>query len=118
MQEAYVGIDVVFAKNKRLPIAVVVRSRSGLEPLSLRRAQAKPPGRQGNVCILHDDIVGEFAEETAAYTRSVESEFGIRLAGVAIDAPSAPKAIGPARRQCESALDERKISCKTTPGNS
>ena len=33
MQEAYAGIDVAFAKNKRLPVAVVVRLGAGLEPL-------------------------------------------------------------------------------------
>lgn len=115
MQEAYAGIDVAFAKNKRLPVAVVVRSGAGVEPLSLRRAHAKPPAGRGNVGILHDDIIGEFAEETAAYLKSVESEFGVRLARVAIDAPSAPKAVGLVRRQCESALDERRISCITTP---
>jgi hypothetical protein len=115
MQEAYAGIDVAFAKKKRLPVAVVVRSGAGLEPLSLRCAHATPPAGRGNVGILRDDIIGEFAEETAVYLKSVESEFGVRVARVAIDAPSAPKAVGLMRRQCESALDERKISCITTP---
>jgi hypothetical protein len=115
MQEAYVGIDVAFAKNKRLPVAAVVQSRLGLVPLSLRQANVKPPIGRGNVCILHDDAVGEFAEETAGYLRSIESELDIRVARVAIDAPSAPKAVGLARRHCEHALDESRISCITTP---
>lgn len=115
MQEAYVGIDLAFAKNKRLPVAAVVRSHSGLEPLSLRQAHARPPVGRGNVCILQNDAAGEFAEETTVYLRSIESEFDIRVARVAIDAPSAPKAVGLARRQCENALDERRISCITTP---
>src|SRR5690349_11245369 len=98
MQEGYAGIDVAFAKNKRLPVAVVVRSGAGLEPLALRRSHAKPPVGRGNVCILHDDVIGEFAEETVAYLKRIESEFGVRVARVGIDAPNAPKSVGLTRR--------------------
>jgi hypothetical protein len=115
VQEAYAGIDAAFAKNKRLPVVVTVRSSSGLEPLPLRSASAKPPAGRGNVGILDNEAVRAFAEQTVAYLTSIESESGVRVVRIAIDAPSGPKAVGVARRQCEIGLDRRRISCITTP---
>jgi hypothetical protein len=45
----------------------------------------------------------------------VERHFGVRIARVAIDAPSDPKSLGTKRRLAELALDARRISCITTP---
>ena len=115
VQEAYAGIDVAFAKNKRLPVVVTVRSGSGLEPLPLRSASVKPPAGRGNVGTLDNEAVRAFAEQTVAYLTSIESESGVRVVRIAIDAPSGPKAVGAARRLCEIGLDRRRISCITTP---
>ncbi len=115
MEQAFAGIDVAFAKNKRLPVVVCVLRHAGLEPLPLRRAATKPPTGKGNACILDEEGVNRFADETAAYLKSVESEFEIRIQRVAIDAPSAPKVTGATRRQCEVGLDRKRISCITTP---
>lgn len=115
MKQAFAGIDVAFAKNKRLPVAVCVLSHAGLEPLPLRRAAIKPPVGKGNACILNEEGVNRFADETAAYLKKIESEFGICIQRVAIDAPSAPKVTGATRRQCEVSLDRKRISCITTP---
>jgi len=113
--DAFAGIDVAFAKRKRLPIVVCRRLGIQLEPLPLRNAAAKPPVGKGNARILDPDTVQNFADETAAYLRRIESEFGISIKRIAIDAPSAPKETNSTRRQCEVALDQRQIRCITTP---
>jgi Protein of unknown function (DUF429) len=115
MEAAYAGVDVAFAKKKRLPV-VVCRFRGGsLEPLPLRMAAAKPPVGKGNARILDVVAVDRFADQAAAYLEAVESEFGVRIQRIAIDAPSEPKRPGAARRQCEIGLDRRQIGCITTP---
>lgn len=115
MEHAFAGIDVAFAKNKRLPVVVCALRHAKLEPLPLRSAKAKPPAGKGNARILDEEGVNRFADETAAYLRSVESEFEICIRRVAIDAPSAPRSPGATRRQCEVGLDRQRISCITTP---
>lgn len=86
-----------------------------LQPFPLRVASAKPPSGRGNVRILDEEIILPFADETAAYLRCLESEFGIQIRRIAIDAPRQPKAAGVKRRMCEVELDQRRISCITTP---
>ena len=116
MEEAYAGIDVAFAKNKRLPLVVCLRRERMLEPIRLRRFATKPPVGHGNARIVLDrQSVARFADDTAAYLRTVESIFKIRIRRVAIDAPSDPKVDGASRRQCEIGLDQQRISCITTP---
>lgn len=115
MLDAYAGIDVAFAKKKRLPVVVCTFQDGRLEPFPLRRAAAKPPRGHGNACILDKEIILAFAEETASYLRCLESEFGIQIQRIAIDAPSQPKTTGLRRRVCEVGLDQRQISCITTP---
>jgi len=113
--DAFAGIDVAFAKGKRLPIVVCTFCGIRLEPLPLRSAAAKPPVGKGNARILDRDTVRGFADETAAYLRRIESEFRISIRCMAIDAPSDPKKIGARRRLCEVGLDQRGIRCITTP---
>jgi hypothetical protein len=115
VQDAHGGIDVAFAKNKRLPVVVCVPCSVGLAPLPLRTSPWKPPAGRGNARILDGEVVQEFAEQIASYFRRIESAFGVRIVRIAIDAPSDPKAVGAARRQCEIALDRRRISCIATP---
>ena len=115
MERVYAGIDVAIAKQKHLPL-VVVRVVNGIvQPLPLRRAIATPPQGRGNARALDAAVRETFAEETAAYLRSVEKEFGVQIARIAIDAPSDPKRSGSARRACEREMDRLKISCITTP---
>jgi hypothetical protein len=115
MEDAYAGIDVAFAKKKRLPVVVVVKRGAVLEPLPLRSAKAFPPAGEGNARILNDPTVKLFAQQVFDYLRDVEKEFGVRIRCVAIDAPKQPLKEGKQRRECEKGLDARRISCITTP---
>jgi hypothetical protein len=114
--EAFAGIDVAFARGKALPVSVCVRRSNRLEPLRLRdRSAPVPPRGRGNPEAILEAPVCEFANEAAQYLHQVEQHFGVRIARVAIDAPSDPKSLGTNRRLAELALDVRRISCITTP---
>ena len=60
MVEAYAGIDVAYAKRKRLPIIVCTHRDGKLEPLPLRSLPAPPVGK-GNAQILDQPAVAGFA---------------------------------------------------------
>jgi hypothetical protein len=114
--DAYVGIDVAFAKGKRLPIALCVWRNNRLVPLPLAELLAlNPPRGRGNVAALDTGSVKEFAEETAVYLRELEKHFGVSICRIAIDAPSDPRPANLHRRRSEAALDSRRISCFATP---
>lgn len=114
--EAFAGIDVSFAKRKLLPIAVCVKNKIGLEPLSLRDLPGiSPPRGQGNAKSLDHKTVTQFAKDTATYLHTIEDRFKVLISRIAIDAPSCPKKAGTRRREAEKALDSRGISCITTP---
>jgi len=116
---AFVGIDVAFAKKKRLPISVCVWNTNRLIPLPVAERRAPPPPRgAGNVASLDNTTVSKFADETATYLRQLETHFCVSSRRVAIDAPSDPKIYGSQRRKAEEALDARGISCFTTPSSS
>jgi len=115
MHEAYVGIDVAFAKRKRLPLVACVRRGDVLEPLPLRSAEVLPPAGQGNARLLDDKAAVSFAKATIEYIGAVEAEFGVRVTRIAIDAPSDARRQDQARRLSERELDKRQISCFTTP---
>ncbi len=116
MMDAYAGIDLAFAKDKLLPISVCVIREGRLEPLHLRsKIPTRPPRGQGNPKALDPVVIEDFADETARYLRSVESNFDVSIQRVAIDAPSDPKRRGERRRAAEVALDGLGISCITTP---
>lgn len=89
--EAFAGIDVAFAKGKRLPVCVCCWINSRLVPLLLRKAKTSPPRGQGNAATLINENVLAFAEATSSYLRAVESEFNVRICRIAIDAPSDPR---------------------------
>jgi hypothetical protein len=59
--------------------------------------------------------VTSFVSEVAKYLRALEGQFRLKIRGIAIDAPSAPKENHQERRQAEQALDCKGISCFTTP---
>lgn len=113
--EAYVGIDVAIARSKRLPVCVCVRRHGALQPLSARSLHALPPRGIGNPGALRPEERTRFAEDARAYLHAVQSECGVRVRRVAIDAPSAPSGPGLARRPAEVALDELGIHCFSTP---
>lgn len=114
--DAFVGIDVAFAKRKRLPVCVCVRKGERIAPLALATvAVLRPPVGSGNAATLDSDGLARFADQVAAYLRQVESHFGVTICRIGIDAPSDPRRDDLARRQAEVALDARRISCFTTP---
>jgi hypothetical protein len=114
--EAFAGIDVAFARGKALPVSVCIRRGGRLEPLRLRDSRApEPPRGRGNPEAIIEASACEFADEAAKYLHEIERHFGVRIARVAIDAPSDPKSLGSKRRLAELALDGRRINCITTP---
>lgn len=115
VQDAYAGIDVAFAKKKRLPIVVAVRKRVSLVPLLLRSSPRRPPAGKGNAATLDKEALKAFCDDTASYLRGIESEFNVRIVRIGIDAPSSPKTDGALRRECELELDRKRISCIATP---
>jgi hypothetical protein len=113
--DAFAGIDVAFAKKKRLPLVVCTEVEGQLKPLPLRQFSLKPPAGRGNAKAIDDAALTVFAEETAAYLKEIEEHYGVKIRRIAIDAPSVPKVNGRKRRECECALDALGISCITTP---
>lgn len=113
---AFAGIDVAFAKGKRLPIVICTKEDRRLVPLLLRDfREALPPRGRGNRIALDPGAVRTFALEALEYLRAIEKAHGLRLQRIAIDAPSCFKREGVARRAAELAMDERRISCFATP---
>lgn len=111
---AYAGIDVAFAKRKRLPVSVCTLEAGRLTPLPLRDcAFPPPPAGRGNVAALKPDVVSAFAHEALDYLHAIERLAGVAIRGVALDAPRAPSQGG--RRACERAMDRLGISCFATP---
>lgn len=115
MKSCFVGIDVAFAKRKRLPIAICTWEDGRLVPLPLRRLHITPPRGRGNVAAIDPTAVAEFADETYAYVVEICNYFALRVAAIAIDAPSSARSDGVPRRAAEVAMDKAGISCFATP---
>jgi hypothetical protein len=115
LEPAYVGIDVACAKRKALPISVCVNRNGRLTPLPLRTVALRLPRGGGNVLALETAWRDDFAAQTESYLREVEEAFSVRIERIALDAPSAPCRADIPRRCAEQALDNRRISCFTTP---
>src|SRR5882672_4834359 len=116
--DAFVGIDVAFAKRKRLPVSICVWDTGRLIPLQIAERDAPlPPRGSGNVAALDSRVVAQFADETADHLRQLEAHFRVSIRRIAIDAPSDPKPDGVQRRKAEQALDARGIRCFTTPSS-
>jgi hypothetical protein len=116
--DAFVGIDVAFAKRKRLPVSLCVRDERGVIPLAVVAPGApNPPRGRGNAATLRENVVADFADEVAEYLRQLEIFFGVNIRRIGIDAPSDPRAADIGRRKAEAALDQRRISCFATPSN-
>src|SRR6185436_1030221 len=116
MIDAFVGIDVAFAKRKRLPLCVCVREGQRLRLIPLKGHDLpKPPAGKGNRAAMNPEVVREFALETLAYLRTLEQRLGLEVEVVALDCPRRPKTHGTGRRLAEAVMDKRGISCFTTP---
>lgn len=119
LNEAFVGIDVAFAKKKRLPICICVNDHGRLTPLELRKLKdVLPPKGLGNKAALDGKIVEQYSVEAVEYIKRVEERCNIRVQRIAIDAPSAYKQEHIRRRSAEIVMDERGISCFATPSKS
>lgn len=107
----FVGIDVAFAKQKKLPICAAQIIGGKLTPLPIRRDDI-PRGR-GNVAAMNEDEVRSFAQATLSYIKSLSYRMDAPIRCIAIDAPKSYAK--DARRACEVAMDQRGISCFATP---
>lgn len=115
-EDLFVGIDVAFAKQKKLPICICKRFGPQLIPLSTRvPGLPEVPRGSGNRYTIDPVAVGSFAQQVFEYLCTMETHFGGRIKRVAIDASSAPCPSASLRRHCERDLDSRGISCFPTP---
>ena len=113
---AYVGIDVAFAKKKRLPVCICVQEDKRLVPLRLKRhGLRRPPHGRGNAAALEPTVVDRFAKDVRSYIDAVAKEEAVSIARIAIDAPSDFRAEGQPRRFAEVAMDGAHIKCFATP---
>lgn len=115
LQSAFAGIDVAFAKGKRLPIVICTWRGDRLVPEALRRLPFEPPAGLGNAKSCVSGVVEDFARAAIEYLVRVQATLGLRIVRIGIDAPSAVRADGKSRRLAEAALDAAGISCFTTP---
>lgn len=116
MVHAFVGIDVAFAKGKRLPVVVSCWENHRLKPIPLRKfTDHKPPAGQGNAASIAPKTLIDFVEAAALYLKAIEQKFRIGICRIAIDSPSDPKPSKVSRRSSELELDCRRVSCFATP---
>jgi hypothetical protein len=115
MQPAFAGIDVAFAKGKRLPVVVCTWRGNRLVPEGLRSLPFEPPAGLGNAQSCISTAVETFAGAAVEYLMRVQSVLQLRIVRIGIDAPSAPRLDAIPRRLAEAALDAAGISCFTTP---
>jgi hypothetical protein len=119
MEDAFVGIDVAFAKRKRLPVCICTHRRGVLHPAALRQhGFPKPPAGHGNRGALDSGCVQAFAADVVTYLLETADSLNLTIRRVALDCPSSPKREGLARRAAEVAMDRRRISCFATPSES
>jgi hypothetical protein len=114
---AFAGVDVAFAKGKRLPIVICTWRSNRLVPEALRRLPFKPPVDLGNVQSCISGVVEDFARATVEYLVRVQAVLQVRIVRIGIDAPSAARVHARPRRLAEAALDAAGISCFTTPSD-
>jgi hypothetical protein len=115
-QDAFLGIDVAFAKNKVLPVSVCVRPLGRpVDILPLRVSFEKPPAGRGNVPALDEHVRRQFAEAVLAWIEKLGRDKRLKVRRIAIDAPSDYCRDASGRRAAERSLGERGISCFATP---
>lgn len=114
-RSVYIGIDVAFAKKKRLPISVCEIIDGQFTALRLRREFDKPPAGRGNKAALDESQVKEYAELVVQWVRKLQKKQSLSVVQIAIDAPSNYCLPHLTRRLSEQALDKAGISCFATP---
>jgi predicted nuclease with RNAse H fold len=114
-REVFVGIDVAFAKKKRLPICVCELLDKKLTPLPLKTAFDKPPAGFGNKAALQPQTRIQFATALVNWLNKLQSDMGVKIRRIAIDAPSNYCRSDLPRRLSEQSLDRSGISCFATP---
>lgn len=83
-------------------------------PIALREDQTMPiPTGKGNPALLDPNIVHQFGQDVLRYLQTIERDYKLQIATVAIDAPREYKVSD--RRACERAMDKRGINCFATP---
>lgn len=115
MQQVFIGIDVAFAKGKRLPVSVCRWEGRRLVPFLLRDLELEPPRGSGNAATMHPELIASFADDTVRYLESVCGRLNVEAVRIGLDAPRAPRSNQSARRAAEAALDRAGIHCFTTP---
>ena len=86
--EIFVGIDVAYAKNKRLPLCIATSQQGQLvliETASMNLSEILR-GRE-NVGALDTSQVNHFALAVMDFLQAVEVQLGGSIAAIAIDAP-------------------------------
>lgn len=114
-RNAFVGIDVAFAKKKRLPVCICVVEGGRLTPLSVRGLDILPPQGKGNAKAICAREILAFAMETRDYLAALAARENLKIRRIAVDAPMNFKPDGDSHRACERALARIGISCFTTP---
>jgi hypothetical protein len=114
---AFAGVDVAFAKGKRLPIVICTWRGNRLVPEALRRLPFEPPVGLGNAQSCVSGVVEDFARAAVEYLVRVQAVLHVRIVRIGIDAPSAARVHAKPRRLAEAALDAAGISCFTTPSD-
>lgn len=114
--DAFVGIDVAFAKKKVLPVSVC-KAVAGkrIDILPLRVSFEKPPVGRGNVLALDAEVRQAFAADVLDWIVKLEQAEGLKVRRIAIDAPSDFCRHPSGRRSSEAALSGDGISCFATP---
>ncbi len=113
-RKLFVGIDVAFTKNKKLPICIVRKKGRKLFPVTLDMEGLPPiPRGSGNVASLRPASVSKFARDVGDYIGAVETLLEATIEVIAIDAPADYSLTG--RREGERALNADGIRCFAAP---
>ena len=83
----YVGIDLAFAKNKRLPVVICIWEQGRLIPQPLRNIGIIPPRGKGNAATMFQSVIDYFVSEARLYIESVCDYFNLQPLRIGIDAP-------------------------------
>ena len=115
--DAYVGIDVSFAKGKYLPVCICVRQDERLVPLPLKKGPHPPLGRGNEMAVTRPECLDDFAKGARDYLEKIERQKGLRIVRIALDAPSSYRGEGRRLRAAEEVLSQENppISFFKTP---
>lgn len=119
--DLFVGIDLAFAKRKRLPICICRWDELSLVPIELGKdLSSRVPRGHGNKSCIDNECLASFATQVEDYLHLIlatikPDELGqCVIRRIAIDAPMGPS-VDAKPRNCEVALGRRGISYFKTP---